>query len=356
MKISWSNQINPRVKRRDLILSIVTFLVSLFISLLFAELVIIKLKKPTPIIEVEPVGDYYQFNIKNGIEPKPDLKYKDYGIEASINKDGFYGPEIAKDKKGLRLAFMGDSYSIGPGIHFEENYPYLVHKKVKERFPNSDYIIGGLGGSSPFQQNIIFSNKIVRYNPDVVIYQLYDNDISDDFIFNYSQYYSRMKVFNSVPRFLMKSKLVKHMMIISMENLTKINRAYYESHKDLVADNPSLLWNRFSEPALDDMFNRTRRMGAKFILFYIPYGKEFDDEYEAGPSQKEPSVIHKNAKKWALKRRIPFIDMHDRFMEHNTSKLNELYLPSERGYHLTPFAANLVADEVYKLLYTRLPK
>ena len=81
------------------------------------------------------------------------------------------------------------------------------------------------------------------------------------------------------------------------------------------------------------------------MVFYIPGGIEFENEY-LGKKYEGRSFIPDLVQDWAQKNEVPFIDMTSTFAAYNTDQFNELYLPEERGYHLTEFATSLVAKSI----------
>jgi hypothetical protein len=306
------------------------------------------------VTEIESISGTNQFNIHWGIEPKPNIKYEEYGFLVSTNKDAMYGPEIPKVKKGMRVAYLGDSYTVGPGISFEKNYPTLVTQTLKNHFGNeTDMVIGGIAGSSPSQQKIIFERKILPYDPDLVVYETYSNDILDDFNFRYSSYIARINTYSNIPKFLLKSRFAQHATIFFAEQVTKFNNYLHDKLSNSFSQKPQeKWWKKLTKPAFDDILRLARNHDAKFFLVHIPDGIVFKDEYGfSDPVRGEwTTFLQQATNQWAKENGIPYIDMYETFLEHNTAKLNELYLPSERGYHLTELGASLTAQKIIQLI------
>lgn len=292
-----------------------------------------------------------QFNLNYGWEFIPNSQYESYGFKYKINSLGLYSPEINKEKKGLRIAYLGDSYTIGPGIGFYDNYPFLVTENLEKKLnKNIDFLIGGIQGSSPTQQEEIYKKKIQQYNPDVVVYELFYNDIDDDYIFNFSDYHARMQVYSFVPEILRRSRFVQRLIVLSSSILSKYYSSVYQEDD---ASNPitkKLKWDKYTIPALDKMLNQARQHKTKFVLFYIPVGWEFNNEYEANRKAQKRFFIYKVAGEWAKKNNVPYIDMYDTFLKNNTEKTNELYLPADKGSHLTTLGTSLITEELTSML------
>jgi hypothetical protein len=332
---------------KNLLISLFTSIVVLVMLLTLTELVLYLIKKPIP--RVESVYSYVQFNIDYGLEFKPNHVYNEYDSGGKVNSHGFYSPEIVEEKKFKRLAFIGDSYTIGPGLNQEENYPHQVYKKLKEKDPELEYLVSAIGGLSPFQNKFIYKEKIMKFKPDILIYQLYDNDIGDDYIFSLSPYYARMQVWSHVPPLLRKSMLVQQFMIIAADWRTREYEKKYNSTQKIILDNPKKIWEEYTKPSLDEMLEMSRQQGAKFVLLYLPSGYSFI-EYNSDKPAPEGYILEGLTRKWAVENKVPYVSMYEEFKTVDTEELNELYLPEEKGYHLNKVGTDLVFNELNKII------
>lgn len=315
--------------------------------LLVAEIVIRLFKKPLEVIE--STSSYAQFNLETGMEFKPNYLYKEYGVTYRVDSRGFYSPELAKEKKGVRIAYLGDSYSIGPGIPAKKNFPFVVSNELKKKYKNLDYFVAAIGGQSPLQELNIFKQKALPLKPDLVVYEEFDEDIRRDYIYNYSLRFTRLKVWNNVPNWLKQSALVQQAMILAMNFLGERNLAYYEKTQQFPVKNPEEAWKKYTKPSLDEMLRLTREHRAQFVLLYIPKGSSFKNEYiDFKPEGRY--ILSELSRKWAKKNNVPYVNMYDEFVKHNTEKYNELYLPSEKGFHLTEFAASLTSKKLFEVV------
>ncbi len=341
----------PSWKKNLLPLLIPTVLVILSISLVLVITELVLRNYPDPLKPVESVSDYYQFNIETGLEPKPNVKYNEYGFDVEINKNGFFGPEIPLEKKGLRLAFLGDSYSDGPGIDFKDNYPYKLTEKIREQSGKEvDFVIGGFGGSSPLGQKVVYEKKIQPYHPDVVVYELYDNDVRDDYVYSLSSYAARLKAHSMIPQFLRGSRISKFVEASLAKGITRFYEQKYEKTKSILETRPDEVWEKYTKPSLDEMLAKSKVNNSKFVLFYIPSGWEFDNEYAENKKGTTRFFLASAASSWASAHEVPFVDMYDWFIPYNTEQINEIYLPGEKGYHLNEFGASLVTDQLEKVV------
>ena len=260
----------------------------------------------SPIREIESIYVSYQFNINYGIEPKPNLKYMEYGEQVSTNKNAMFGPETPIHKNGVRVAYLGDSYTVGPGIAFEKNYPFLVTQALKTHFHEDvDMVIGGIAGSSPFQQKFIFEKKILPYSPDIIICEMYFNDISDDFIFRYSSYFARMNIYANTPKFLLKSKFIQQFVVVLMEQLTRFYKYKYDHAKNILNEKPEEVWEKLTKPALDRMLQLANDHEAKFFLVLIPYQDDFANERKSNAPAQKRTFLSNVTFQWAKENQVP---------------------------------------------------
>jgi|SRR3989344_1770167 len=335
----------------DMYKKIVILIFSLIASLILCELFLRIIREP--IQEIESVYDYTQLNINYGLEFKPKYNYKEFGYGGKTDSLGFYSPQISLEKRGKRIAYIGDSYIIAPGIALEENFPYKVSKKLSQEYKNLDYLAAAIGGLSPFSNKFIYQKKISQFKPDIVIYQSFDNDIGDDYIFAYSEYFAKIKVWNSVPPFLKNSMVVQQLIVFATGYFRSSYELFYEDTKEVIKDDPEKVWNEYSKPSLDELLRIVRESGAKFILVYIPSGQVFPNEYIGKPLEKK-YILAALLKEWAKENKVPFVDMYDDFLKRNTEEFNEIYLPEGKGFHLTREVADLLSDKLYHVVRQNL--
>ena len=114
----------------------------------------------------------------------PNMVYK-----MVTNKQGF---RMLKDldfpKKYQRILFLGDSFTEGPFLANFNTYCGLLAKK----YPEKDIINAGVGSYSIQDQKELFMEKAKYAEPDIVVLQVLDNDVSDMFYF-YRNFNNRLK-------------------------------------------------------------------------------------------------------------------------------------------------------------------
>lgn len=332
---------------KKIVVRCVLITVSVAMSLVVLEFFL----KDTPFSTkpIVSVHNYSQFNIAYGIEPKPKLNYEEYGVRVKTNSHATFGPELKTDKT-LSIFHLGDSYSAGPGIAYKKNYPYLLQEKINAQ-SSSKYqsVILGMGGSSPLQQAYIYKKKLTNLRPSLTIYELYQNDLGDDYIFYYSGYRAKIQSYEAFPKILLQSKTGNMLFTFLSDQLSKRYVKKYEETKDIISKDPKYVWDLTMKNGLNEIKTISEEKKSPLIIFYIPSGWDFDNEYASAPAKLRdswPAYVEK----WARQNNIPYYNFYSDFKEQNTEQLNELYLDIDHGYHLTEKGTKIVADKLFEII------
>ena len=94
-----------------------------------------------------------------------------------INSDGYRDKEVELRPEKKLLMTIGDSFTAGHGVPFDQTYSTLLQKRLED-----SHVVVNLGdsGASTKREKQNFSRFIDKYDyPDVVIYQYFGNDIQD---------------------------------------------------------------------------------------------------------------------------------------------------------------------------------
>lgn len=104
-------------------------------------------------------------------------------VESRINSIGFRGPEFRREKrKGVfRIAFLGDSFTLGQGVKFADTYPEVVSAELTRRWEGTGLRFEsynfGVGGGNLVNSLNIFVTNVVGSSPDMVVLGLSLNDV-----------------------------------------------------------------------------------------------------------------------------------------------------------------------------------
>ena len=110
----------------------------------------------------------------------PEMPYR-----VIINRQGFrLKYELPFPKIKQRILVLGDSFTFGPYLDNHDTYPSLLDKFYQKK----EVINAGLSGTTIFQQAEFFKERAKYSEPDIVILQVLDNDITDLFSYNKTLY------------------------------------------------------------------------------------------------------------------------------------------------------------------------
>lgn len=123
-----------------------------------------------------------------------------------VNKQGFrMQQDLVFPKQKQRVLFLGDSFTEGPFLANFNTYSGFLAK----HYPDKDIINAGMGSYSIQDQKELFQNRAKYAEPDIVVLQVLDNDISDMFYF-YRNFNNRLRFdYNPSPEELDFLKAVK---------------------------------------------------------------------------------------------------------------------------------------------------
>lgn len=152
------------------------------VSLLLAELVLkvsniwIGRHSDTMFTVIEYDG-ILGWKMKPNIHEKVDLVDVE-GIPVRSNSEGFWDNEFVLQKPlhRCRIAFLGDSFTWGMGVREEERFTNLVAAAN----PEWESLNFGLPGYGTDQSLLLWQHIAHRYQPDLVILTIYQNDYVDN--------------------------------------------------------------------------------------------------------------------------------------------------------------------------------
>lgn len=101
-----------------------------------------------------------------------------------INRQGFRGSDFKKEKASnlIRIAMLGDSITQGLGVEFEKTFSHqleiLLNQRANDRGSSLRYEVMNFGvtGYNLEAEAQTLKTKVMQYNPDIVILNLFHND------------------------------------------------------------------------------------------------------------------------------------------------------------------------------------
>ncbi len=126
-------------------------------------------------------GTFWQFDSLLGWSQIPNVKAKfnhpEFSVDVRINSKGLRDDEysyVRSDKN--RALILGDSFAWGFGVDEKHRFSELLDSKL----PNWEIINAGISGYSTVQQLLYFQNEGYKYEPDMVILLLFENDLVEN--------------------------------------------------------------------------------------------------------------------------------------------------------------------------------
>ena len=109
------------------------------------------------------------------------LIYPEFTITFSTNSYGFRGPEPLSFPN-RPILFLGDSFTVGHGVNDGEAFPDLIRKSLSKRYGKNiiPVVNAGIGDNGNGRWVKFLKDKGKRYDPRLVVLQLYANDFNDN--------------------------------------------------------------------------------------------------------------------------------------------------------------------------------
>ena len=110
-------------------------------------------------------------NILHELKPNLDAYFKTKPF--STNSMGQRGKEYSRTKpeNTIRIAVLGDSFTMGSGLTLEQTYPYKLEQLLNNTFENQKFevINFGVGGYSLLDYISMINYKVRPCNPDLIL-------------------------------------------------------------------------------------------------------------------------------------------------------------------------------------------
>jgi hypothetical protein len=154
-------------------------------ALLAAEL-ILAVTERNP-VRVDHRG-FYEHDPLLGWKKKPNARRvnvtEEFQAVESTNSQGIRGSEYSceKDPNEYRLIVLGDSYSEGYTVDFDELFSEVLKRKLNEESDGTHYEVINTGtvGYGTDQELLLYQTLGRKYNPDLVLLMFYQNDPADN--------------------------------------------------------------------------------------------------------------------------------------------------------------------------------
>lgn len=166
----------PAVRIQDTAKAIVLVIASLLASLLLLELAIrfySALAFPKMMVLDERLGWKHA-------KSREKVFVNEYGQKARVvqNAHGNRGPQIeySRQENKYRILILGDSFTEGAQV--DEADLFSAH--LQRNMTNVEIINAGVGGYSTVQEYLYLVSEGIKYNPDLVLLMVFENDFREN--------------------------------------------------------------------------------------------------------------------------------------------------------------------------------
>ena len=209
-------------------------------------------------------------------------------------------------KHTKKIALLGDSFTEATQVAYAESFAGIIQNERKELLVKNY----GVSSYSPIFYSLLWERKVKFFKPDIVIMQLYSNDISSDETYQKIAVFSNDGQIQAIPGppqnkiiiFLRKFYLARFIRKVQLQLY------WYSSHEKqddtrvisgYIEENPDL--SQLTKGLILQCKQNVEHSGAKFYLFVIPSKyrlmkgalskrsmqfNEFSDKVKNGPFSK----------------------------------------------------------------------
>ena len=108
------------------------------------------------------------------------FRHPEYEVEYAINGEGFRDAKphpVPKPPGTQRVLLLGDSFTFGQGVAYEETWPVLAERELERGGAKVDLVKAGVQGMDTRTEYILLRRHARRYQPDAVVVGFLINDL-----------------------------------------------------------------------------------------------------------------------------------------------------------------------------------
>ncbi|KPJ91892.1 MAG: hypothetical protein AMJ53_10525 [Gammaproteobacteria bacterium SG8_11] len=340
-------------KSKRPLLSFFLIAISLIIGLMFIE-VIARVFDLAP-----PLDQQYAGNIPDPYVPHlPKPMSVSSGRSATdefdyLNKHnivGFRDVDHTHEKPAevFRILGLGDSFTYGVGVNFEQTYLYRLEHMLNSRsgdHPEVEIIKAGIPRYYPEAERKLFDSYGKQYSPDLILVGFVPNDIidtffgSDTFVVDESGYLISREAEQLGPLAvnLYKNSHIARM-ALNYYITDQINKKFSPRWEDVFIQNGfhETDWLKV-EQEYSKIISSAEQIGAKTVFVHIP---------QNGPWEQKHSYPAERLATWSDKHSTGFVDVLPAMAA--ASKIKTLYY--EKDGHCNTEGYEVIAEVIFKYL------
>ena len=203
---------------------------------------------------------------------KPDARIRTYGVEARTNDIGFRDNRAVLPPKApgeFRVIVLGDSFTFGPGVAYENLWTSLLQEQLKRGHPQVTVINLGVEGYNIIQYAAVLEEVGLSLKPDAVLLSLFPgNDFELD---TYMTHYQVATGHPPAPSWY-ESLYVYRAYLAHAEQVAL--KVLHKMVPSATADGPDYGWEK-NIAALREIVATTEANGMPLTIALLPHTKGF---------------------------------------------------------------------------------
>jgi hypothetical protein len=229
-------------------------------------------------------------------------------VEVRYNSERYRGDELPDRRPGVRrVAVLGDSFTEGQGVRQADTYPRLLERRLNRQQPDRWEVLCCARRALDFPALHEEFYRVLRHEPDVIIYAMVLNDVEQSSAFRECQQnvhdwitvrsrrvrrrYRQLGLLDSRLVFLVQDRIDAYC----------VDRASTRWYRELYGDANHEGWAATQE-RIRDMHRRTRERDGQLLIVTWPLLVGFPDAY---PFEE----IHAVVKAFCRDEGIPQLDL-----------------------------------------------
>ena len=207
---------------------------------------------------------------------KPNTAIKTYGVQTRTNNIGFRDNRAVLPPKApgeYRIIVLGDSFTFGPGVAYENLWTSLLQDRLQQAHPQVTVINLGVEGYNIIQYAAVLEEVGLSLEPDAVVLSLFPvNDFElDTYVTNYQvatghppapSWYESLYVYRAY---------LGHAEQVALKLLHKVVPS-------ASADGPDYGWEK-NIAALREIVATAERSGMPLTIALLPHTKGFKTQH-----------------------------------------------------------------------------
>lgn len=209
------------------------------------------------------------------------------GTPFVTNSWGYRGPDVSCGEQDFVVVALGDSYTFGYGVPYEQAYPTILGELLEERLEGRDVCVVNLAipGYNTRQALGAFRERENDLNPDVLLLGYLLNDIKDHRANRNDRGERRMTMIESIRhrfhlfRFLMpQAARLSRVLGFGFETTASAEVSDYINHSDSWKEN---------QRTILELQHVAENSGATLAVIVLPYFVDFSESHPAKPAYDE---------------------------------------------------------------------